>query len=398
MRLTGLLILIFSLFLFSGCSEPPPSMPSPKVAVVDVLQRDLPLYGELVGQTVGSVDIAIRARVDGELEGIHFQEGRQVEKGQLLYTIDPQPFQAKVVGVQGEVSEAMTALTKAKADLARVQPLAEMNAVSKRDLDAAIAAKESAEAALETAKAKLKSAEIELGYARVLAPVSGIIGISKAKVGDYVGKDPNPVVLNTISQIHPIHVRVTLSEQDYLSFAKRRLQQQEDGAPPSEEKREELELILADGTLHEHKGTITAVDNQVDSTTGTLTLEASFPNPNLLVRPGQYAKIRFVREVKESALVVWQRAVQELQDVYQVYIVSPENKVVVKQVQPGEKVDGLWIIEDGLSPDDRIIVEGTQRVRPEMVVEPLSPEELNVTPPESALLTSTQMANSSSES
>lgn len=380
--LVSLLILLMGV---SGCSKEEAAAPEQKVAVMKVMKRDVPLYSELVGQTIGSVDVAIRARVDGQLQGVHFREGQQVEKGQQLYSIDPQPFEMKVVGVRGEVAEARTALTKAKADLTRVEPLAKMNAVSKRDLDAAIAAKQSAEAALNTAKAKLASTELELGYARIQAPVSGIIGISKAKVGDYVGKDPNPVVLNTISQIDPIHVRVTLSERDYLSFARRRLQEQSNGNDPSKQKRD-LQLILADGSVHQHPGIVVAADNQVDSTTGTLTVETSFPNPDLLLRPGQYAKIRFIREVKKDALVVWQRAVHELQDIYQVYIVTPENTVAIKQVKPGEKVQGLWIVEQGLSPDDRVIVEGVQRVGPGMVVEPLSPEALNVTPPESALL------------
>jgi membrane fusion protein (multidrug efflux system) len=193
------------------------------------------------------------------------------------------------------------------------------------------------------------------------------------------------VVLNTVSRIDPIRVRVTLSENDYLKFTRRRLQQQKDNSRTAQGG-EQLELVLADGSIHEHFGRIVAVDSQVNPATGTLTLEASFPNPSHLVRPGQFGKLRFVSEIVKNAHIVWQRAVQETQGIYRVYVVMPQGEVTVKQVEPGEKLQGMWIIKKGLSSDDRVIVEGMQRVRPGMVVDPLPPEKLGVIPPNSNLL------------
>lgn len=371
-----------------GCKEAPPQRPAPsRVAVVPATRMDVPLTGTLVGQTYGSVDIEIRARIDGQVEAVHFTDGQPVEKDQLLYTIDPKPLEARVVAAESELDKAVTSLTKATADLSRIEPLAKIDAVSKRELDSSIAAKRSAEASVNTQKAHLEHAKIQLGYAKITAPASGIIGISKARVGDYVGKEPSPIILNTITQNDPIRVRVSLGEREYLTFAKRYLASRESASgPKKEEKNGSLKLILADETVHPWEGKVTSVNSQLDPKTGTLTIEAIFPNPKLLVRPGQYAKMQFVKEVKKDAIVVWQRAVQELQDIYQVYVVDETNTVVAKQVQPGDKVEGMWIIEKGLSPHEKVIVEGIQRVRPGMKVEPLSPADLNVTPPVSSLI------------
>lgn len=379
--------LLLASVIAQGCKSVPNKSQTPRVAIVQVMQLDVPLTGILVGQTYGSVDLDIRARVDGQIETLHFSDGEPVEQGQLLYTIDPKPLEARVVAAKSELDRAITALNKAKADLARISPLAKIDAVSKKDLDAAIASHESALASVNTQRANLEHVQIQLGYASITAPASGIIGISQARVGDYVGKEPSPIILNTITQNDPIRVRVALGEREYLTFAKRLLSSRS-GAPDSDTYADsgELELILADETIHPWKGTLASVNSQLNSKTGTLTLEFFFRNPQLLIRPGQYAKIRFVKEVKKNALVVWQRAVQEVQDLYQVYIVDQNNTVIAKQVQPGEKIDGMWIIEKGLSPSDRVIVEGTQRVRPGMTVEALPPEELNVTPPTSSLL------------
>ena len=197
--------------LTAACSRPePPTMPPMEVAVAEVQPRDIPIYLDMIGQTLGSVDIPIRARVDGVLEEIHFLEGRDVTKGQLLYVIDPTPFEAKVVEARGRLAEAQTRLAKADSDLARIRPLAEMDAVSKQDLDAAVAQFEAAEGSLQAAKAQVEQAEIQLGYTRITAPVDGLIGITEAKVGEYVGRSPNPVVLNVVSQTDPIRVRFSI--------------------------------------------------------------------------------------------------------------------------------------------------------------------------------------------
>ena len=373
--------------MLQACKDTPTTSTAPRVAVASAVQMDVPLTGTLVGETRGSVDIDIRARVDGQIEGVHFLDGQPVEKDQLLYTIDPKPLEARVIAAESELDKAVTALTKAKADLARVGPLAKIDAVSKRELDSAIAAQQSAEASVNTQKAHLENARIQLAYARITAPASGVIGISKARVGDYVGKEPSPIILNTITQNDPIRVRVALGEREYLTFAKQHLSSRGgSAASKQEEEKGTLKLILADETVHPWEGKVTSVNSQLDPKTGTLSIEATFPNPQLLVRPGQYAKVQFVKEVRKDAVVVWQRAVQELQDVYQVYVVDENSTVIARQIQPGEKVDGLWIIEKGLHPNERVVVEGIQRVRPGMRVEALSPEDLNVTPPVSSLL------------
>ena len=379
-----------------GCKSAPSKSDIPRVAVVPAAQLDVPLTGALVGQTYGSVDLDIRARVDGQIESIHFLDGQPVEKGQLLYTIDPKPLEARVIAAESELDKTLTALTKAEADLARIGPLAKIDAVSKRELDSAIAASKSAQASVNTQRANLENSKIQLGYARITAPAAGIIGISKARVGDYVGKEPSPIILNTITQNDPIRVRVALGEREYLTFAKRHLSSRAGAAETKEQgNKGTLKLLLADDSVHPWEGEVTSVNSQLNSKTGTLTIEAIFPNPQLLVRPGQYAKIQFVKEIRKDAIVVWQRAVQELQDVYQVYVVDEHNTVTARQVQPGEKIDGMWIIEKGLQPHERVIVEGIQKVRPGMRVEALPPEDLHVTPPASSLVPGGKLAQAS---
>lgn len=377
----SLCLSLLILLLIPACGKKEEEQaPNMKVAVLEVVQKDVPLYMELVGQTIGSLDIAIRARVDGTLEGMHFTEGKSVEKGDLLYTIDSRPFEAKVVNAKSKLAEEKTKLAKAENDLKRVKPLAAINAVSKRDLDAAIAQEGAAQASVEAAKAALEFAEIELSYTKIEAPVSGLIGISEAKVGDYVGKEPNPIVLNMISQIDPIHVRATISEREYLQFARRVVEQRENKKLEVEEKgkRKPLELILADGSTHDHIGYSHAVDSQVDPSTGTLRIEAAFPNPQQILRPGQYAKIRVVYDTLKGALLVPQRAVQELQGLFRVYVVGKDNKVELREVTPGEKVESLWVIDKGLEPGDRVVVKGLQRVQPGTKVEPVSSDDFGV--------------------
>lgn len=352
----------------AACGKPePPAMPPMEVAVVEVQPRSIPLYLDMIGQTLGSVDIPIRARVDGVLEEIHFLEGRDVEKGQLLYVIDPTPFQAKVVEAEGRLAEATTRLAKAASDLERIRPLAEMDAVSKQDLDAAVAQFEAAQGSLQAAEAQVDQARIQLGYTRISAPVDGLIGITQAKVGEYVGRSPNPVVLNVVSQTDPIRVRFSINEREYLRF-RRRFAQTLHEIREEQAKTRTLQLILSDGSIHEHPGSVVSFDAAIDSTTGTLTLEADFPNPERIVLPGQFARVRGTLEEREGALAVPQRAVMETQGIFQLAVVSGDGTVDVRQVQMGPRIDDEWIVESGLEAGERVAVEGLQRMRSGMQV------------------------------
>ena len=350
--------------LTAACGKPePPTMPPMQVAVVTVQPRNIPIHLDMIGQTLGSVDIPIRARVDGVLEEIHFLEGRDVTKGQLLYVIDPTPYESQVVEARGRLAEAQTRLAKAASDLERIRPLAEMDAVSKQDLDGAVAQFEAAEGSLQAARAQVEQAEIQLGYTRIKAPVDGLIGITQAKVGEYVGRSPNPVVLNVVPQTDPIRVRFSINEREYLRFRREfgeKLRGMETDAPRANG----LQLILSDGSLHDYRGHVVSFDAAIDSTTGTLTLEADFPNPERLVLPGQFARVRGVLEEREAALAVPQRAVMETQGLFQLAVVGEDGTVDIRQVRMGPQIDGQWIVESGLEPGERVALDGLQRMRP----------------------------------
>ena len=351
-----------------ACGAPEPSAPPPlEIPVVEVIQRDQPIELEMVGQTLGSVDIPIRARVEGVLESMDFAEGRAVKQGQLLYTIDPQPFNAKVVEAQGHLAEARTGLAKSRADLNRIRPLAEMNAVSQQDLDAAVAQYEAAIGATQAAGARLEQAEIELGYTRIHAPIDGGIGLSEAKVGEFVGRAPNPIVLNFVSQTDPIRVRFAIDERRYLKFARKLIAMSTKG---EERQRKGLDLILADGTMHTHRGYIVATDAAVNPTTGTFTLEADFPNPDNLVLAGQFARVRAVVETRKDALLIPQRCISELQGNFRVFVVARDGSVERRQGQLGPKIARLQIVESGLNPGERVALEGLLRLKADMKVVP----------------------------
>jgi membrane fusion protein (multidrug efflux system) len=355
--------------LLGACGKPaPPAMPPMEVAVLEVQPRDIPIYLDMIGQTRGSVDIPIRARIDGVLEEINFLEGRDVKKGQLLYVIDPTPFEAQVVEAEGRLAEATTQLAKASSDLDRIRPLAEMDAVSRQDLDAAVAQFKAAEGLLQAARAQVQQANIQLGYTRLMAPVDGLIGITQAKVGEYVGQSPNPVVLNTVSQVDPIRVRFSINESEYLRLRRdfKKQIRSEDEAPETSE----LQLILSDGSIHDHVGRVAGLDAAINPTTGTLTLEADFPNPERIVLPGQFARVRAVIDARKAALAVPQRAVMETQGIFQLAVVADDGKVELRQVQMGPRVNEDWIVESGLEPGELVVLEGLQRMRSGLMVVP----------------------------
>jgi len=342
-----------------GCSKkeaPPP--PPPEVQVAAVVQKDVPIYIELVGATLGSEDVEIRARAEGYLAAVSFTEGSFVKRGQLLYKIDPQPFEAALSQAQANLSTARARLEKTNNDVARYKPLAEQKAVSQQELDNALSAQEGARFQVTAYDALVAKAKLDLAYTTITSPVDGLIGTTQKKVGSLVGRGEN-TLLNTISQVNPILFRCAIAEAEYLRLARVGA-----GKDKSLEKKFGVELILADGTIFSHKGRLDAIERAVDATTGTLTGQFSFPNPERILRPGQYGKARFVTDLKEDALLVPQLAVQEIQGLYSVMVVKPDATVEQRMVKAGERVGNLWIIDAGLKPGEKVIVEGLQKVKP----------------------------------
>jgi len=339
------------------------------VQVIEVQRMDVPLHLEMVGTTLGTQDVPIRARVEGFLESINFQEGGSVEKGALLYTIDPQPFQAKLVAAQSQLAAAKTTHVKAQSDLARIRPLAEMKAVSQQDLDGAVAEEAAARAYVQASAAGVDLAEIELSYTRIHAPIAGRIGLTKARPGEFVGREPNPVVLNVLSDIDPIRVRFSISEQDYLVLARSQVTNL-DKSRNFQNQQRDLQLILADGSIHPHQGRAAASAQSIDVQTGTFSVEALFANPDGVLLPGQFARVRALYETLENVVIVPRRAVVEIQGRFQLYAVSAEGTVVVKDVTLGPLNGNDRVIEQGLEGGESIIVEGIQKVRPGMTVDP----------------------------
>jgi len=360
--------------LLSSCGqeEEQKQAAPPDVAVFQTKAQEVPIFREYVGQVFGFKDIAIRARVEGYLEGIHFKEGSRIEKGMFLYTLESQQFEADVAAKMSRVAEAQTMLAKAESDLNRYKPLAEEKAVSESDLDAAVAQYEASVASVEAAKANLRAAEIQLGYTKIYSPVSGIIGKTQAKVGDFVGREPNPVILNMVSRIDTVLVQFFITENEYLRFARHFLSQNEPVDQNGEGK--DLELILADGSVYAHKGKVDFADREVDPTTGALLLQASFPNPDELLRPGQFAKVKAKVRVIEEGILIPQRCVTELQGLHSVYVVDASNKVEQREVEVGPKIEESWLITKGLKAGEKVVYEGLQKVKGGAVVNPVVKE------------------------
>lgn len=363
----GLVLLLF--LLSCGKKESPPAPPA-KVKVVEVWQTTVPVPIDFVGQTYGYKDIPIRARVDGFLTGLMFTEGSVVRKGQLLYTIDPEPLKAIEASKLSGLAEAQTRLVKAESDLNRIRPLAEINAVSKRDLDAAVADFEAAKAKVEAEEAQVQYARINLGYTRISSPIDGIIGMTEAKVGEYVGKAPNPIVLNEVSSIDTILVNFSISEAEFLKLLRMQQAKLADTSESKNNDRAKISLVLSDGSLFDQPGRFSFANRQVDPETGTIMFQAAFPNPDKLLRPGQFARIKVVLEEVEGGLLIPQRCVRELQGVHQVYAINANNEIELKNVKLGIKVGGMWMVESGLQPGETIVFEGLNLVRPGSKVAP----------------------------
>jgi membrane fusion protein (multidrug efflux system) len=346
----------------AACEKPAVvAAPPAEVYVTDVVQKDVPVYLDLVGQTQGYQDVDIRARVEGFLETVNFREGSFVRKGDLLYRIDPKPLQTALAAAEADRETAKARLEKANNDVNRYTPLVPKQAVSREELDNAIAAQNAARSQVDAASAAVDKATLDLGYTRVFSPIDGLVGTTQVKPGNLVGRGES-TLLTTVSQIDPIIFRVGLTEADYLRVIKR-----DPARAGAEPRAGGIQLTLADGTMHTQTGRLGPVERAVNASTGTLGVQILFPNPDAVLRPGQYGRARILLDTRSNALLVPQRAVQELQNLYSVAVVSGD-KVAFRNVKVGPRVDTLWVIEEGLEPGDQVVAEGLQAIRDGMTV------------------------------
>jgi membrane fusion protein (multidrug efflux system) len=341
----------------------------PEVEVMTVAQKDVPVYSEWVGTTEGLVNAKIRAQVTGYLSSQVYKEGASVKKGDLLFEIDPRTFQAALDQAQAQLTMARAKLGKTELDVKRYRPLAKESAISQQELDDAVQANLSAKGGVQAAQAAVEQARLSLSFTKITSPVDGIAGNANAQIGDLVGPTQTGE-LTTVSTVDPIKVYFPISEQEYMGLAR----DIEKSGPKDETKGRKLELILADGKVYPHKGEFSYADRQVDVKTGTIRLATLFPNPGNLLRPGQFGRVRAVTDTKKGAIMVPQRAVMELQGSYQVAVVGADNKVNIRPVKTGERVDNLWVITSGLNPGERIVVEGLQKVKEGVLVNPKTVE------------------------
>jgi membrane fusion protein (multidrug efflux system) len=338
---------------------PPP--PTPVVQVVEAMQRDVPIYMEWVATLDGNINAVIRPQVTGYLIRQNYREGDLVKQGQLMFEIDPRTFEAAVDEAKGIRAQKVARFDTTSANLARIKPLAEKNAVSQKDLDDATGAFQSAKAELEAADANLKTAKLNLGFTRITSPITGIAGIAKAQIGDLLS--PSGSELTTVSSVDPIKAYFNISEQEYLKVATAATAA---GKTPRDVP---LDLILVDGSTYPHQGKVAVLNRQADVTTGTFKVAALFPNADNLLRPGQFGRVRATMNVVKGALLVPQRAVTEMQGKFMLAIVGADNKVDIRPVVVGDRIGSEWLIAEGLKPGEKVVAEGTQKVRPGMTVE-----------------------------
>ncbi len=343
-----------------GCKKEQQAAPQPPVVeVVTVTQKDVPIYQEWVGALDGYVNAVIRPQVQGYLIKQNYREGELVKKGQVLFEIDPRTFQADLDAAKAQLAQQKARHDTAQANLDRIRPLAAQNAVSQKDLDDAIGAELSTRASVQAAQATVENAQLNLGFTKITSPVDGIAGIAKTQLGNLVGPSMQ-TELTSVSTVDPIKAYINVSEQEYLKVNE---------SNPNPEKIP-LELILADGSVYPHKGRLALADRQIDPTTGTLKVGALFANPSNRLRPGGYGLVRAVMSVKKGALLVPQRAVTDLQGKYLVAVIGADNKVDIRQVKVGERIGSDWIIDEGLKPGETVVAEGTQKVKPGIMVNP----------------------------
>ena len=343
--------------LATACKEteaakaPPPP---PSVVVAAAIQHDEPITREWLGTTEGDVNAEIRPKVDGYLLRRAYAEGSFVRQGQTLFEIDPRQAQAALRQAEANLAQAEASLAKARRDVARYEPLAAQRAISQQELDNARSSQDAANASVGALRAAVEQARLNASWTRVTAPISGIAGIAQTQVGNLVGPQ---TVLAIVSKVDPIRVSFPMSEQEYLRF-------QNDPAMRGAE----LELVLSDGSVHPHEGRITIAGRDVNVKTGTITVVGLFPNPGNLLRPGQFAKVRAMTELRRNAVLIPQRAVNELQGVYQVAVVGPDSKAEIRPVKMGARAGANWIVDEGLQPGERVVVEGFSRVKNGQIV------------------------------
>lgn len=346
----------------TGCKEKTkPASHPPVVEVATVIQQDVPVYREWVARLDGDVNAQIRAQVSGYLSAREYPEGGFVRKGDPLFEIDSRPFQAALDQARGQLAQAEAQLEKTALDVKRYTPLAKTRAISQEELDDAVQANLAAQAKVTSAQAAVEKAALEVGFTHITSPIDGIAGLALAQIGDLVGPGTTGN-LTTVSRVNPIRAYIALSEQEYLAAA----------AGQSLMRQPVLELILADGSVFPQRGQVLFTDREVNDRTGTIKMAAVFDNPGNLLRPGQFGRVRAKLKVKKGALLVPKVAVNELQNAYQVAVVGADNRVDLRPVKPGERVDSLWVIDEGLKPGERVVVEGIQKARQGMLVTPQS--------------------------
>jgi RND family efflux transporter MFP subunit len=351
-------LVLADFLLFGGCSNKAASAPAPPlVEVATVVQRDTPIYSEWVATLDGFVNAQIQARVSGYVIRQAYKEGSVVGKGDLLFEIDPRPFKAALDQAKGQLAQTEAQLGKAALDVERDTPLAQARAIPRAQLDTEIQAKRGAQAQVRAAKANVEQARLNLEFTRVISLVNGIAGSAQVQIGNLVG--PNSV-LTSVSQVDPIKAYFTVSEQEFTNFHRR---YRTERSVEEQRRRIPLELLLSDGTVYEHRGTIYFADREVNPATGAIRIAGLFPNPDNLLRPGSFGRVRAAPWLREGALLVPQRAVIELQGNHQVAVVGSDDKVSIRPVTVAERVGRFWIVTEGLKAGDRVVVEGLLKVR-----------------------------------
>jgi membrane fusion protein (multidrug efflux system) len=351
---------LLCVLLASGCGRkaPPAAPAAPEVLVTTVAPRDVPRVLARVATLDGFINANINAQVQGYIVSRDYQEGSVVKKGDLLFQIDPRPFEAALAQAKGTLAKDKANQAKSDADEKRAIDLFNKKVISDQERDTATAAAGSNRANVEADEAAVKQAEINLGYTKITAPIDGVAGFTNNQVGDLVGPSTGP--LTTVSQIDPIKAVVTAGEGPWTDFISRH--------PDADERQSyikslDFELILSNGEVYPHKGKFYALDRSLDVKTGSIRYEVTFPNPGNILRPGQFGKVRFVADMKKGAMVVPQEAVTELQGSFQVAVVDQNNKVSIRPVKTGERIGALWEVTDGLKPGDRVVVQGVQKAR-----------------------------------
>lgn len=359
MRIAVLIVILPLLYMRCGGSQADTPAPKPlQVEVATVLQQDIPIYSEWITTLDGFVNAQIQPQVSGYLIKQDYQEGAVVHKGQVLFEIDPRPFEAVLNQAKAQLGQTEAALGKAKQDVARDKPMAELHAIAQSQMDDDVQAELGAEATVASARAAVQTAELNLEFTKVRSLVDGVAGIAKGQIGDLVGPT---TVLTSVSQVDPIKAYISLNEGDYLKFGNR-IHPYTSAKDLGNDKELVAELILGDGSTYPSKGSFIIADRQVDVGTGTIRIAAAFPNPDNRLRPGQFGRVRTTLSIKKNALIVPQRAVTELQGSYQVSVVGQDNKVSIRPVQVGERVGSNWLIQDGLKAGEMVIAEGSQKV------------------------------------